>query len=199
MDVVQSFNLQILTVRIQGAGHNVNMKTDDTIKALLGGLGCPEFRYLAPATVEVDPREVLLEALRAEDMDQRVIDALPWVLAHRSDLDLRKLTDQVRAAGLQNRLGFLIEVTVSAAKSLRYSEVTKRLEPWLVVLREVRHPNEDTLAKASMTQVERRRLRRSRSSSARFWRLLTDMNAKDAVKPVQIGKEVGNTQTKKNG
>jgi hypothetical protein len=127
------------------------MRTDDRIKASLGGLGYPGFRYLAPTPVEDNPREVLFEALRADDMDQRVIDALPWVLAHRNDLDLCALTDQVRSAGVQNRLGFLIEITVSAAKRLHCTEVKEKLEPFLVALREVRHPNEDTLAKASMT------------------------------------------------
>src|SRR5579862_2384397 len=169
----------------------MDMRTDDRIKASLGGLGYPGFRYLAPTPVEADPREVLFEALRADDMDQRVIDALPWVLAHRNDLDLRALTDQVRSAGLQNRLGFLIEITVSAAKRMRHREVTERLEPWLLVLREMRHTDEDTLAKASMTEVERRRLRRSRSKAARFWRLLTDLNTKQAVKVVELGNVIG--------
>ena len=122
--------------------------------------------------------------------------ALPWVLAHRSDLDLRALTNQIRSAGLQNRLGFLIEITVSAAKRMRQSEVTERLEPWLLVLREMRHADEDTLAKASMTEVERRRLRRSRSKAARFWRLLTDVNTKQAVKVVELG-NVMETSTKR--
>jgi hypothetical protein len=150
-----------------------DMRTDDRIKASLGGLGYPGFRYLAPTPVKVDPREVLFEALLADDLDQRVVDALPWVLAHRNGLDLRALADQVRSAGLQNRLGFLIEITVSAAKGLRCTEVTEKLEPFLVALREVRRRNEDTLAKASMSQVERRRLHRSRPKAARFWRLLT--------------------------
>jgi hypothetical protein len=161
------------------------------MKANLGGLGYPGFGYLASTFLEADPREVLFEALRADDMDQRVIDALPWVLAHRNDLDLRALTDQVRSAGLQNRLGFLIEITASAAKRMRYSEVTERLEPWLPVLREMRHADEDTLAKASMTEVERRRLRRSRSKAARYWRLLTDINTKQAVKSVELGNVMG--------
>ena len=172
------------------------MRTEDRIKTSLGGLGYPGFRYLAPTRVEADPREVLFEALRADDMDQRVIDALPWVLAHRSDLDLRALTNQIRSAGLQNRLGFLIEITVSAAKRMRQSEVTERLEPWLLVLREMRHADEDTLAKASMTEVERRRLHRSRSKAARFWRLLTDVNTKQAVKVVELG-NVMETSTKR--
>jgi len=163
------------------------MRTDDRIKASLGGLGYPGFRYLAPTPLEADPQEVLFEALRADDMDQRVIDALPWVLAHRNDLDLRSLTDQVRSAGIQNRLGFLIEITVSAAKRLRCTQVTERLEPFLVVLREVRHPNEDTLAKASMSQVERRRLHRSRPKAARYWRLLNDLNTNEAGKAIQLG------------
>lgn len=160
--------------------------SSERMKGLLGHLGYPGFRYLASGPAKVDPLEFVLDALITEDQDQRVTDALPWVLVHRTDLDYRRLTDEARLLNAQNRLGFLLEVTVEAARKLHSDETAARLEPWLVRLREARLFKEDTLCKSSLTQVERRRLRRSRSKAARFWRLFTDVNAREVAHVVQL-------------
>ncbi len=134
----------------------------------------------------MDPLEFVLDALRTENLDQRVTDALPWVLVHRADLDYRRLTDEARLLNVQNRLGFLLEVTVEAARKLHSDGTAARLEPWLVRLREARLYKEDTLCKRSLTQVERKRLRRSRPKAARFWRLFTDVNARQVADVVRL-------------
>jgi transcriptional regulator with XRE-family HTH domain len=158
----------------------------ELLKEHLGNLGYPGFAYLARVpSKKVDPLAVLLDALNTEDLDQRVTEALPWVLAHQRDLDWKKLTDEVRLRNLQNRLGFLLEVTVEATKRLHFRDATVQLEPWLNWLREARLYKEDTLCKKSLTQVERRRLHRSRPKAARFWRLLTDLNAKEVANVVK--------------
>ncbi|MGB8258702.1 MAG: helix-turn-helix transcriptional regulator [Terracidiphilus sp.] len=157
----------------------------EVLKELLGNLGYPGFAYLARRPRKVDPLLVLLDALNTEDLDQRVTEALPWVLAHQLDLDWKKLTDEVRLRNLQNRLGFLLEVTVEATRKLHLNDVTVKLEPWLNWLREARLYKEDTLCKKSLTQVERGRLHRSRPKAARFWRLLTDLNAKEVANVVK--------------
>lgn len=160
--------------------------SSERMKELLGGLGYPGFRYLASGPGKVDPLEFVLDALRTEDLDQRVTDGLPWVLVHRADLDYRRLTDEARLLNVQNRLGFLLEVTVEAARKLHGDETAARLEPWLVYLRDARLFKEDTLCKSSLTQVERKRLRRSRPKAARFWRLFTDVNVRDVANVVQL-------------
>jgi transcriptional regulator with XRE-family HTH domain len=174
---------EALTVVLPQAGKET--QSSEQLKELLGSLGYPGFAYLARSSKKVDPLEVLLDALKTEDLDQRVTDALPWLLAHRRDLDGRRLTDEVRLSNLQNRLGFLLEVTVEATKALHFNDATARLEPWLCWLREARLFKEDTLCKKSLTQVERRRLRRRRPKAARFWRLYTDVNAKDVANVVK--------------
>ena len=161
-------------------------QSGEDLKEKLGALGYPGFAYLAREHRKVDPLEVVLDALNTEDLDQRVTEALPWVLAYRSDLDWRKLTDEVRLLNLQNRLGFLLEVTVEAARKLDLHDAAARLEPWLDWLREARLYKEDTLSKKSLTQVERRRLARSRPKAARFWRLFTDMNAREVAHVVKL-------------
>jgi transcriptional regulator with XRE-family HTH domain len=157
----------------------------EVLKERLGSLGYPGFAYLARTPRKVDPLAVLLGALSTEDLDQRVVEALPWVLAHRRNLDWRRLTDEVRLLNLQNQLGFLLEVTVQATRKMKFSEAAVELEPWLNRLREARLYKEDTLCKKSLTQVERKRLHRTRPRAARFWRLLTDLNAKEVANVVK--------------
>jgi transcriptional regulator with XRE-family HTH domain len=160
-------------------------RSSELLKEDLGGLGYPGFAYLAVKPKKVDPLEVVLNALKTEDLDQRVTDALPWVLVHRSDLDYRRLTDEIRLCNLQNRLGFLLEVTVEATKKLHFNDAAVRLEPWLAWLRESRLYKEDTLCKKSLTEVERRRLQRRRPKAARFWRIYADLNSKEVANVVQ--------------
>ena len=160
-------------------------QSDEKLKEMLGSLGYLGFSYLAREHRKAGSLEVLLDALKTEDLDQRVTEALPWILVHRSDLDWRKLTDEARLSNLQNRLGFLMEVTVEAAKRVHRVDAAAKLEPWLCWLREARLYKEDTLCKKSLTQVERKRLRRSRPQAARFWRLLTDLNAKEVANVVK--------------
>jgi transcriptional regulator with XRE-family HTH domain len=161
-------------------------QSSENLKERLGSLGYPGFAYMAGENGKADSLAVLLDALKTEDLDQRVTVALPWVLAHQTDLNWRKLTDEARLSNLQNRLGFLIEVTVEAAKRVHLMDAAARLEPWLHWLREARLYREDTLCKKSMTQVERRRLRRSRPQAARFWRLFTNLNAKKVADVVKL-------------
>lgn len=166
--------------------HTETSESGEHLKELLGSLGYPKFAYLAHKPQKADPRQVLFDALKTEDLDQRVTEALPWVVAHENKLDWRRLTDEVRLYNLQNRLGFLLEVTVEATKKLHLRNATVRLEPWLHWLREARLYKEDTLCKKSLTQVERRRLRRGRSKAARFWRLYTDLSAKEVANVVKL-------------
>lgn len=160
--------------------------SSELMKEYLGQLGYPGFAYLAQVPRKVDPLLLVLDALKTEDLDQRVTEALPWVLAYRDDLDLRQLADNVRLCNLQNRLGYLLEVTVQAAGKSHFKDVVARLEPWLSLLRHSCLFKEDTLCKQSLTQVERRRLRLRRSKAARFWRLYTDLNVKDVTNVVKL-------------
>lgn len=161
-------------------------QSSENLKEQLGSLGYPGFAYLASESRKADSLKVLLDALKTEDLDQRVTEVLPWVLAHQTDLDWRKLTNEARLSNLQNRLGFLLDVTVDAAKRLHWNDAAARLEPWLYWLRDARLYKEDTLCQKSLTQVERRRLRRSRPKAARFWRLFTDLNAKEIAHVVKL-------------
>jgi hypothetical protein len=65
---------------VMSAEDNENLASD------LAALGYPGLSYLKPKRTK-GPAEVLLSALRAKNLDARLVEALPWVLLAYSDLD----------------------------------------------------------------------------------------------------------------
>ena len=55
----------------------------------------------------MNPAEVLLSALSRDDLDSRLVEALPWVAFKFPDLDWQCLTNAAKVNDLQNRLGFV--------------------------------------------------------------------------------------------
>ena len=77
---------------------------------------------------------------------------------------------------LQNRLGFVTNVARRLAESRGEAEVAATLAREESALERSRLVREDTLCHESLTQTERRWLRKNRPPEARHWRLLTDLS-----------------------
>jgi hypothetical protein len=153
----------------------------ERFKEELGYLGYPGFAYLALVHREVNATNFVRDALSTEDLDQRVVEALPWVLANK-ELNWRRLIEELRSCNVHNRLGFLLEVTVKAAKKLRLNETVDELLPLLTMLRVTAAREEDTLCHGSLTLVERKSLRQRRSQTARSWNILSDLTVTEVAK-----------------
>ena len=81
----------------------------------LSALGYPGFAYRKARVRERNPAEVLLEALKQDSLESRVVEALPWLLLQYWDMDREWLVRQAKLNDLQNRLGFVVSL-VSVAK-----------------------------------------------------------------------------------
>jgi len=75
--------------------------------SMVSALGYPGFAYMRSRTRERNPAEVLLEALKQDNLEPRVVEALPWLLLHYWDMDQVWLVRQAKLNNLQNRLGFV--------------------------------------------------------------------------------------------
>src|SRR5215469_7488616 len=75
----------------------------------LAALGYPGFAYMRNGWRR-NPAEVLLAALAQDNLEARVVEALPWLLLHNSDMDRDWLTKQARLRNLSNRLGFVVSL-----------------------------------------------------------------------------------------
>ena len=150
---------------------------EDSLADDLAALGYPGFSYLKLQHATRTPAELLLAALAQENLDSRLIEALPWLVWTYPNLDWQQLIDAARTNQLQNRLGFVISVARRVAEQRGEAAKVIMLAQAEAQLEASRLSQEDTLCHASLTQAERIWLRQHRSQPAAHWRLLTDLSA----------------------
>jgi transcriptional regulator with XRE-family HTH domain len=148
---------------------------ESVFKAELGALGYPGFSYLRGKS-HYNPARLLFLALDQDDLDRRVVEALPWLVYTYPELDWEWLTRNAKLNDRQNRLGFVVELAEEYAEKMRDESRKKSLDQKKAVLERSRLAREDTLSNESMTQAERKWLRQNRPSKARHWNLLTDLD-----------------------
>jgi len=153
----------------------VNVSGEELAKTL-SALGYPGFAYMKARVRERNPAEVLLEALKQDSLESRVVEALPWLLLQYWDMDPEWLVRQAKLNDLQNRLGFAgsLAKQVSLRSSPANGERTRALEELGQMLEESRLVREDTFLKKVNTDVEWEWLRQNRSEEAKHWNLLTN-------------------------
>jgi transcriptional regulator with XRE-family HTH domain len=140
----------------------------------LGALGYPGFAYLRGGK-RMNPAELLLLALDTEDLPARVVEGLPWLPLAFPDLDWEWLLREAKVRNRQNRLGYVLELSLQVARLLPKREQVAVLEDVLAKLGMARLAVEDTLCDESMTQVERNWQRSHRPEMAARWNLLTHL------------------------
>lgn len=139
----------------------------------LGRMGYPGFAYLRSG-YSLNPAEVLVRTLRAETLDARLVEALPWVLVKYPDLDWDWIVREAKANDLQNRLGFIVTVARQLAQGRGDSRTAEKLSHWEHVLERSRLQREETFRK-SLTEAERQWLRVNRSAEAERWNVLSTL------------------------
>jgi transcriptional regulator with XRE-family HTH domain len=153
-----------------------------TLARDVAGLGYPGLAYLRTrAWKSKNPAEVLLSALAQDDLEPRLVEALPWLVLRYWMLDWPWVVREAKLRDLQNRLGFVVSLARSLAVRGDDREKTAALGDLEVQLDPSRLARADTLCRASMPAAERRWLAEHRSAAARHWNLLTDWTA-DALR-----------------
>lgn len=150
--------------------------TSEALVKELSVLGYPGFAYVKSGLREKNPAEVLVRALAQENLEPRVVEALPWLLLQYWDMDFRWLVTQAKVNDLQNRLGFVVSLakTVAERSCLANEERRQALADLNDMLEGSRLAREDTFLKRVNTTVERDWLRQNRSEEAKHWNLLTN-------------------------
>jgi transcriptional regulator with XRE-family HTH domain len=150
--------------------------TDAWVERAVTRLGYPGFAYRTVRGRKSNPTEVLLRALARDDLDPRLVEALPWLLLHHTGFDLEPLVVSAKLGDLQNRLGFTVTLALEVARRdsrwrHRLSEL-RRLEELLEPSRLAR---EEAFGGAARSDRMRDWLRATRSKAAEHWNLLTDL------------------------
>jgi len=144
----------------------------------MAALGYPGFAHLR-AKAQRNPAEVLLTALNAANLDDRVTEGLPWLALAYADMDWDWAVQNAKLLDRQNRLGFVVALASQVASKSADSHRSGRLREYAEVLERSRLVKEDTLCHDALTEAERKWLRANRPATAAHWNLLTDMQAEN--------------------
>ncbi len=154
--------------------YEVTTVSDDELTADLAALGYAGFSHWKPSKPK-NPADVLLSALKADNRDARLVEALPWVVLQFPDMQWNDLIKTARAHNLQNRLGFVTYVARRVAEFRNERERASELTRWESELEQSKLERQDTLCKSTMTNAEREWLEAERPDAAKKWNLLTNL------------------------
>src|SRR5216683_738459 len=82
----------------------------------LAGLGYPGFSHLRSKCTQ-NPARVLFNALGQNDLESRLVEALPWVVLRYPKLNWGWLVPRAKLHSLQNRLGYVTHLACKLAES----------------------------------------------------------------------------------
>ena len=169
------YGLSPATLPVGTTWDSVRPVEESALALDLASLGYPGLSYLKPRRRK-NPATVLLSAFAAGDLDSRLVEALPWVVWKFPDLDWRWLMGAARLYDVQNRLGFVTNVARRLSEVAGEHDKAALLRQREADLERSRLAREDTLCHDSLTEAERRWLRKHRSAEAKHWGLLTDIS-----------------------
>jgi transcriptional regulator with XRE-family HTH domain len=150
--------------------------TESWVEQALARLGYPGFAYRKKPGAKRNPMELLLRALASDDLDPRLVEALPWLLLRFEDFDFETLAGLAKVRDLQNRLGFTASLARQVAeRNRRWRHRVLELRRLEEFLEPARLAKEDSYGRKETGERMRAWLRDQRSKSAEHWNLLTDL------------------------
>jgi transcriptional regulator with XRE-family HTH domain len=173
---VRVYGLSEALLPVTSAPDQTQMADDGKIASDLAALGYPGLSHLKARGKKKNPAELLLSALGNDNLDSRLVEALPWVVLKFPNLNWRWLSQSAKARDLQNRLGYVTSVARRLAELRGEREKASLLAAEEAALERSRLAREDTLCHQSLTDAEKRWLRKNRPPEARHWRILTDLS-----------------------
>jgi hypothetical protein len=132
------------------------------------------------AEYQHDAGVVLMAALSCEKLDDRVVEALPWVVLRFEMLDWAWLVAEARRRQVQNRLGFVVGMALKVAAEGRVTTMERltRLSALEEELFECRLEKED-LKWVAVAPAQRAARKERRSRDAKQWGLFSEMQVDD--------------------
>jgi transcriptional regulator with XRE-family HTH domain len=155
-------------------------KNENRLASQLAALGYPKFSHLKK-TRRVNPASILISALVEDELDSRVIEALPWLALNFSDLDWTEVIKAAKLEDAQNRLGFLLSLAYNKAKNSKDEKKTALFKELLSSLEKSRLARDDSFRRLSLTESEKRWLRKNRPPNARRWHVLSNLTAEHLI------------------
>ena len=147
----------------------------DELAKDLAALGYPGFAHMRDRRRDPkNPAQVLLAGLANDDLESRLVEALPWLLLRYSTVDRGWLVREAKVRDLQNRLGFVVSLARGVAERTGNDNQVRTLKELEGQLERSRLAREDTLCRESAPEPERRWLKQNQPEEAKRWNVLTD-------------------------
>jgi transcriptional regulator with XRE-family HTH domain len=173
---IKIFRLSACALPIEKNLDETIVGKNDELTKDLGTLGYPKFAFLK-SNVNKNPLEVLFLSLKTENLESRLVEALPWLVFTFSDLDWETLFKLVKINDLQNKLGFVISLARKSAERLK-----DRSKMEFLCKKELELSNsrlfQEAVFSQNLTETEKKWLKNNRSKDAKFWRVLSDLEIK---------------------
>jgi len=151
--------------------------SEQWVDQALARLEYPGLAYRKKQGPRRNPAEVLLRALARDDLDPRLVEALPWLLLQFDGAAFGMLVVPAKLRDLQNRLGFMVSIAREVAEQdPRWSHRSGELRSLEESLETSRLAREDSYGAMAGSKRMRDWLRNNRSRTAEHWNLLTDLN-----------------------
>ena len=173
---VRIFNLAPTALPIKYSVEKSDIKLGNLLASQLAGLGYPKFSHLKKAK-KVNPATVLMTALAKDEVDSRTVEALPWLIFNFSEMDWARVIGSAKLNNSQNRLGFLLSLAYDLAKRKKETNKFSLFKKLLLDLESSRLIMNDSFRRKSLTDSEKRWLKRERPRGARHWRMLSNLSA----------------------
>ena len=122
-----------------------------------------------------------MSALGEDDLDSRIVEALPWLIFNFPDLDWAEVIKRAKLNDAQNRLGFLMSLAFELAKQSRDENKSALFKELLLTLEKSRLIREDSFRQHYLTETEKAWLKRNRPKEARRWRVLSNLSTDHLV------------------
>lgn len=175
--LVKKLHLRPTELPAKASEYKIDTVSDDQLTADLAALGYPGFSHYKSSRLK-NPADVLLSALKAENRDARLMEALPWLVLSFPEMNWNDLSRTAKMYDLQNRLGFIASVTRGMAERKQDKTTAARLMRREAELEPSILEREGTLCYDSMTNAERRWLLTNRTDDAKHWRILASLSPK---------------------
>jgi transcriptional regulator with XRE-family HTH domain len=150
--------------------------SEQWVEQALARLEYPGLAYLKKQGPRRNPAEVLLRALARDDLDPRLMEALPWLLLQFADAAFETLAVPAKMKDLQNRLGFMVSLAREVAEhNPRWQHRAADLLGLEELLEPSRLAREDCYGAMASGDRMRDWLRNNRSRNAEHWNVMTDL------------------------
>src|SRR5262249_379006 len=93
---VRIYGLAEALLPVEAPRDQASSANDSRLALELAALGYPGMSYLRPRGQKINPAKLLLSALGNNNLDSRLIEALPWIVLKFPDLDWKWLAKAAR-------------------------------------------------------------------------------------------------------